>query len=313
MPTVSVIMPAYNVAQYIGEAIESVIAQTFMDWELIVVDDGSTDDSGAIAASYAALDRRIRVVRQPNGGLSAARNHAIRIARSDLFAILDSDDLWTPSFLAAQVALLQQHPEVDIVTGNGWNLGGWWDGTPWRPYPDPSPHPSLVEILRDEKSVFIMSVMRRRVYETIGAFDETLRSSEDYHFWLRAALAGFRFLRNDRPLAYYRRREGSLSSSDVRMMQGILRVYEKFRPLLVPYPTELQILNAQVVRFQRELLAAEAREALSAGRFGVAARRLVELFWKRGGTMFALARLLVRRAPRRIVRALQPRRQEASP
>lgn len=315
MPTVSVIMPAYKVADYIGEAIESVIAQTYTDWELIVIDDGSPDDSGAIAASYAACDRRIRVARQDNGGLSAARNHAIRLARGELVAILDSDDLWLQSFLAAQVALLQQHPDIDVVTGNAWNLGSWRDGTPWRPYPDHRPQPSLMEILRDEEAIFIMAVVRRRVFEGIGGFDETLRSNEDYHFWLRAALAGFRFMRNDRPLGYYRRREGSLSANDIRMMRGILKVYEKFRPMLAPMLAELRILDAQVARFQGELLAAEARDAIAAGQIHVAASRLAELFWRRGGAVVGVVSLMARWTPRLLTRAYQMRRtrQEASP
>jgi glycosyltransferase involved in cell wall biosynthesis len=314
MPTVSVIMPAYKVEAYIGEAIESVIAQTYTDWELIVIDDGSPDESGAIAASYAASDPRIRVARQANGGLSSARNHGVRLARGEFMAILDSDDLWQPSFLAAQNALLQQHPEIDVVTGNAWNLGGWRDGTPWHPYPDPRPQPTLSEILRDEESIFIMSVIRRRVFESIGGFDESLRSNEDYHFWLRAALAGFKFMRNDRPLGFYRRREDSLSSSDVRMMRGILRVYEKFRPLLLATTAELAVLDAQVARFQCELLAAEARDAIAAGHINVAASRLAELFWRRGGAAVGVVSLMARWTPRLLTRAYQMRRtrQEAS-
>jgi glycosyltransferase involved in cell wall biosynthesis len=308
-------MPAYKVAEYIGEAIESVIAQTYTDWELIVIDDGSPDDSGAIAASYAACDRRIRVAQQANCGLSAARNHAIRLARGELLAILDSDDLWKPSFLAAQVALLQQHPDIDVVTGNAWNLGSWRDGSPLRPHPDHRPQPSLVEILGDEEAVFIMCVIRRRVFDCVGGFDETLRSNEDYHFWLRAALAGFRFMRNDRPLGYYRRREGSLSANDIRMMRGILKVYEKFRPLLLPMSAEIKILDAQVARFQGELLAAEARDAIAAGQIHVAASRLAELFWRRGGAVIGVVSLMARWTPRLLARAYQLRRtrQEASP
>ena len=313
MPLVSVIMPAYRVAAYIREAIESVIAQSYSDWELIVVDDGSPDESGAIAASYAAGDKRIRVARQANSGLSSARNHGIRLARGEFIAILDSDDMWQPSFLAAQVAVLQHHPEVDIITGNAWNLGSGRDGTLWHPCPDPRPHPNLLEILRDEEAVFIMSVVRRRVFDAIGGFDETLRSNEDYHFWLRAALAGFRFMRNDRPLAYYRRRPDSLSASDIRMTRGILCVYEKFRPGIATMPEALSILDAQVARFRCELLAAEAREALAAGHIKLAAARLAQLFWRRGTAL--VVSLMARWTPRLLTRACQLRRmrQEAAP
>jgi hypothetical protein len=153
------------------------------------------------------------------------------------------------------------------------------------------------------------------VFEAIGGFDETLRSNEDYHFWLRAALAGFTFMRNDRPLGYYRRREGSLSANDIRMMRGILCVYEKFRPLLAPLPAERAILDAQVARFHGELLAAEARDAIAAGHINIAANRLAELFWRRGGAVVGVVSLMARWTPRLLTRAYQLRRtrQEASP
>ena len=96
MPAVSVIMPAYNVAPYIGEAIESVLNQTFDDLELLIVDDGATDGSDVIADLYASRDRRIRVIRQANAGISAARNHGLRVASSPVIAVLDSDDVWEP-------------------------------------------------------------------------------------------------------------------------------------------------------------------------------------------------------------------------
>ena len=102
-----------------------------------------------------------------------------------------------------------------------------------------------------------MSVFRRRVYEAIGGFDEALRTNEDYDYWLRAALAGFRFWRNDRPLGHYRRRDDSLSASDVNMLAGILRVYRKLRPLLADRPAELRIAR----RAGRAVRARVARRA----------------------------------------------------
>src|SRR5829696_5216274 len=124
MPAVSVIMPAYNVAPYIGAALESALAQTFADLEVVVVDDGSTDETAAVVEPFAARDGRVRLLRKPNGGLSSARNHALRHARGDAFALLDSDDLWDPGFLAAQADVLRARPDVAIVTANARYLGG---------------------------------------------------------------------------------------------------------------------------------------------------------------------------------------------
>ena len=314
MANVSVIMPAYNVTPYIGAAIDSVVAQTMPDWELLIVDDGSTDGTAAIVQAYAAKDPRIRLLTQTNGGISVARNHALRRATGDFFAILDSDDLWEPRYLEGQLAIFAAHPEVDVVTGNGWFLGGRHHGRPARPYPDARPQPTLATILGDEEAIFIMSIMRRRVYDAIGGFDERVRSNEDYDFWLRAAIAGFVFRRNDEPLGHYRRRDDSVSASQVAMLKGILRVYEWTRPRLAGRTAELEILERQMARFQRELLAAQARDALNAGDVDVAGDHLSAMYRHSGGAIVKLASVMARWTPKLLSRAYQRRRarQEAA-
>lgn len=308
MPAVSVIMPAYNVAPYIAEAISSVLAQTFTDYELIVVDDGSTDETAAIVRTFMGRDPRIVLVQQENRGLAAARNAALRAASAPLLALLDSDDIWAPEFLAEQVAILDARPDVDIVTGNAWTLGSHEDGLPARPTPDPRPAPNLATILTDELSVFIMSVFRRRVYETIGGFDDMLRTNEDFDFWLRAAIAGFVFARNDKPLGYYRRRDDSLSASQVRMLRGALRVYYKQRPSLLMDARSLRLLDDSVQRFEADLIAAEARDAINQKDFSSANRHLSALNERRGGAMVRVAKLLARWTPNLLWRAYQMRR-----
>ena len=303
MPAVSVIMPAYNVAPYIGDALASVLAQTFSDFEVVVTDDGSTDDTAAVVAPFAARDPRVRLLQKPNGGLSSARNHALRHAAGGTFALLDSDDLWDPGFLEAQIAILRARPEVAIVTGNARFLGGPRDGRPARPSPDSRPEPSLASILEDEQAIFIMSVFRREVYETIGVFDESMRTNEDYDYWLRAAAAGFRFARQDRPLAQYRVRNDSLSASEERMLRGILRVYGKLAPTLAGRPHERAILDRQVARFERELLAVQAKQAIETGRFTDAAAYLDALHARRPDLSIAIARLMARWTPGLLSRA----------
>jgi len=297
MPTVSVIMPAYNVAAYIGAAIESVLAQTHREVDLWIVDDGSTDDTAAVTSAYAARDHRVHLLRQPNAGISSARNRALRHAQGEMLAILDSDDVWEPEFLQAQLDVLHARPDVDIVTANAWFLGSRLHGRPVRPTPDPRPQPDLVSILADEQAVFIMSVMRRRVYETVGPFDEELRTNEDYHYWLRAAIAGFKFARNDRPLAHYRRRDDSLSANEVRMLKGIMRVYDKVRPQLADRPRELEMLERQYARFDAERLAAEARVAIEARDYRTAGNLLAELNARRRSRKIRVATWMARFAP----------------
>ena len=308
MPAVSVVTPAYNVAPYLGATIESVLSQTFDDWELLIVDDGSVDETLEIATAYAHRDPRIVIIQQANGGISAARNRALANAAGALIAILDSDDVWLPQYLEKQVRILEAHPEIDIVTGNAWFLGSRRDGQLARPYPDTRPVPDLVNLLADEESVFIMSVFRRRVFDVVGGFDASLRTNEDYDFWLRAAIAGFRFHRNDEPLGYYRRRDDSLSASEVRMLSGILRVYRKLRPSLIDRPRELAMLDAQIAKFDAERIAAEAREAMEARDFGRARLCLHELYSRRGGARLRLAVLMARWTPSLLVKAYTARR-----
>jgi glycosyltransferase involved in cell wall biosynthesis len=313
VPVVSIIMPAYNVEPYIGDAIRSALAQTFTDFELIVVDDGSKDGTAEMVGEMARQDSRVQLVQQPNRGLAGARNSAMRAARGEFFALLDSDDLWEPEFLAEQVAILQTRPDVDIVTGNGWCLGGVTHGELARPCPDPRPTPDLGSIIGDERCVFIMSVFRRRVYTTIGPFDEAMRSNEDYDYWLRAAVAGFTFARNDRPLGHYRIRTDSLSASDVRMLRGILHVYRKLRPTLAGQPREMTILDRQITRFEAEWLTAEARLALEIADFEAAREHLTALHARRGGAALGIARFLARWSPKTLKRVIRVKRAATLP
>ena len=313
MPAVSVIMPAYNVGPYIGDALRSALAQTFSDFEVIVVDDGSRDDTAEIVRTFTRADARVKLVQQANRGLAGARNSGLRASRGELFALLDSDDLWEPAFLAEQVAILRQRPGVDIVTGNGWYLGGARHGQTARPHPDPRPAPDLLSIVGDEWSVFIMSVFRRHVYTGIGPFDESMRSNEDYDFWLRAAVAGFTFVRNDTPLGHYRVRNDSLSASDVRMLRGILHVYTKLRPVIAERPREMAVLQGQIERFESELLAAETRLALEIADFEAAREHLSALHARRGGAALVFARLLARLSPNTLKRMIRLRRTTSQP
>jgi GT2 family glycosyltransferase len=290
-------MPAYNVAPYIGAAVGSVCAQTFADLELIVIDDGSTDGTPEIVAARAAADPRVRLLSQNNRGISHARNRALAVATGDVIAILDGDDLWTTGYLAAQLAIFDARPDVDVVTANAWFLGGPHDGRPARPCPDPRPEPTLAAMLADETAVFIMSAFRRRVIDSVGGFDETLRTNEDYDFWLRAAVAGHRFLRNDRPLGYYRRRGDSLSADEVRMLRGITTVLMKLRPVLADRPAERAILDAQLLRFDTERLAAEATAAIAAGDFPAARRHLSSLRLRKDGGAVRAAAFMSRWTP----------------
>jgi glycosyltransferase involved in cell wall biosynthesis len=126
---ISVVIPAYNAERYLAQALESVVRQTHTEIEIVVVDDGSTDRSADVARSYP--DSRVRVVEQPNGGPAAARNHGVRLARGELLAFLDADDLWEPRKLELQLEALQAHPAPAMAFGDLIQVRGPAD--PWAP------------------------------------------------------------------------------------------------------------------------------------------------------------------------------------
>ena len=297
MPAVSVITPAYNAAPYLADSARSALGQTFRDLELIIVNDGSTDRTLAVAHQIKSMaPSRVRVLSTGNGGPSAARNAGLAAATGDYFALLDADDVWEPPFLTRQMAVFADIPTVDLVTGNGWNLGGHRHGQPVRPCPDPRPAVTLASIITDERAVFVMTVFRRRVFETIGGFDESLRGNEDFDYWMRAAIAGLRFHRNSEPLAWYRRRQDSLSADSVRMLSGAIAVCGKLRPRLTDRP-EGKVLDRQIAYYETELQAARVRAALGAHNVAEAREALEALHARRPTVRTAIAALLARHAP----------------
>jgi glycosyltransferase involved in cell wall biosynthesis len=312
MSLVTVIMPAYNVAPYLREAVESVVAQTYREWELVIVDDGSTDETAAIARDCLKFDDRIRLVRQENRGLAGARNTALREGRGQFFALLDSDDLWDPEFLESQMQVFARHPETALVSGSARFLGGPRSGEPTRPILRGAPVLTLEQMISDEAAVFIMTTFRREVVDTIGLFDAAKRRSEDWDFWLRAVSAGFVFRRNWTPLGSYRIREGSLSQNTPAMLQEMLHTLGKVRPHCTPGSGAQIALEAQVKRFERELLLARAKDALEGGRYPDAAAMLQQLRRKGGGALVAITAWLAEHAPHAALaayrlRALRPR------
>ncbi|MBI5896658.1 MAG: glycosyltransferase family 2 protein [Desulfobacterales bacterium] len=166
-PLVSVVVPTFNRAGEVAQAIDSVLAQTYPHWELIVVDDGSQDDTPRGLAAYGP---RIRTIRQENRGVSAARNRGILAAGGQFIALLDSDDYWLPDKLAAQIACFQRHPALMLCqTEEIWIRNGR------------RVNPKLPLCLISPSAV----MLRRSLLDEVGLFDETLPACEDYDLWLR--------------------------------------------------------------------------------------------------------------------------------
>jgi glycosyltransferase involved in cell wall biosynthesis len=297
VPQVSVITPAWNASRHLLDTAASVLAQTLTDWEWLIADDGSTDDTVRLVEELAAADPRIRLIRCAHGGPSAARNAAMGAARGAFFACLDSDDLWSPGFLQSQVDVFARHPDTGLVTGNGYFLGGPFDGHPARPVADGCAELTLADLIEDECSVFIMTVFRREVFDTIGGFDESQWTSEDYDFWLRAAMAGFIFRRNPTPLGRYRVRGDSLSRNRIRMIGGILQTFAKTQPRCVPGTAVRALVDRQIARWESELLLEESKLAIEQRDFSTAADRLSALYSRGGGRLVGATAWLAEHAP----------------
>ena len=226
MARVSVIMPAYNGAATIDEALRSIETQTYRDLEVIVVDDGSTDGTAAICEGRP----RLRLIAQENRGTAAARNHGIREARGELVAFLDQDDLWAPERLAAEVPVLDAEPEVGLVFSNFEHFGEkaerpgvrFDDAKVLRKIAGDRAFASLFK----KNLVHPATVLVRRVcLDAVGHFDESLYF-EDYDLWLRLARRyPIRYV--PAPLARVRLHETNKRQDDVAMQHSALAIIEK--------------------------------------------------------------------------------------
>lgn len=234
MPLITVVMPAYQAAGTIEQAITSVRAQTFSDWELVVVDDGSADATAAIAERQAEDDRRIKVMRlTKNVGAAAAMNQAWKAAASGLIAILDADDLALPHRLAVQVEYLSSRPTIAVLGGAAHFVDA--HGIFLRTVSRPGDHADLAR-RRWYVSPFVHSTvaMRRSFLEATGGYMDGLRLGEDYDLWMRGFHAGnFTYANLPEPLVVYRARRVQSwamiqAGAKVRMLAG-RREHRSFR------------------------------------------------------------------------------------
>jgi glycosyltransferase involved in cell wall biosynthesis len=225
-PLISVVIPAYNAAAYIGPTLDTVFAQTFTNFEVIVVNDGSPD-TAALESTLAPYRSRIRYIRQENRGPSGARNVAIKDARGSYIAFLDSDDVWLPRHLERQVAMLEADSSLGLVYSNavhiedGRAVGVAFDNTPQS-------LPVNFDALLEERATVNTSsavALRRAILEA-GLFDEQMRRCEDFDLWLRMAYSGVRVTFSREIQIGHRLANGLAASGDL-MKQALIQVYEK--------------------------------------------------------------------------------------
>jgi glycosyltransferase involved in cell wall biosynthesis len=302
-PVVSVIIPVY-VSQFLREAVDSVQGQTFRDYEIIVVDDGSPEplDLGR----WSGVDQvRLRSLRQENRGPAAARNTAIRAAQGEFLAFLDADDSWEPTYLAEQIAAMTRDGGLDAIY-----CGALMMGQPEadrQTLMESAPARDLVtcaSLLREGYTVFLSGVVaRRQTVLDAGLFDERFVHGEDFDLWLRMLKAGARMGFQRRVLLNRRLHAASLSYDALNHSEKGLLVLEKFRARQDLTAVERAAVDWRIRSFHAEVGLERAKRALAGGDFKAAIqgfRDANEFYrsWK-----LRLVRVLLRLWPTVIARA----------
>lgn len=224
MPKVSVIVPTYNAMSYIAETVASILNQTFTDFELILIDDGSSDGTAQWITQVA--DPRVKAITQENKGKAQTCNIGIRLAQGEYLAFLDHDDLWQPTKLEKQVNCLDQDPDAGLVTTWLTIIDGQSKVT--SDVMASSVEGQVWQQVIEKNSIHSASIplIRRRCFETVGMFDETLFPSEDWDMWIRIA-ARYTFAVVKEPLTQWRQHANNTSNDAQKMLRAGLSVLEK--------------------------------------------------------------------------------------
>jgi hypothetical protein len=235
-PAFSIVVPAYNAAATLPATLASIRAQQDPDHEVIVVDDGSADDTGDVAERLGAT-----LVRQANSGPAAARNNGVRAARGRWLAFVDADDWLMPSYLVRMRGLLESRPGVGLAYCDAWSYDEASGRVhrrsamgPYRPaVPPTDPEAFFLALLRTN-FVYVAAAAPRAVIEDLGGFDESLLGTEDWQMWMRIAAAGHRPAGTGDRLGVYRRRAGQLSGDQQRMLTGQVAAIRSLRGAVPP-------------------------------------------------------------------------------
>ncbi|MCM8790656.1 MAG: glycosyltransferase [Candidatus Omnitrophica bacterium] len=229
MPAVSVIIPTYNCAHYIAEAVDSVLSQTFGDIEIIIIDDGSTDETSGVLERYSG-EGKLRCIIQRHAGLPASRNRGLEEATGEYIAFLDADDMFLPDKIERQVRAFQKHPGYDVIY-SGWRY--FYDGKKEETFPSTYARLSgdLLFFLKRSNFIHVSTVILRRVCLDSLRFDTSLESHEDWDFFLKLAFAGRRFLCLDEELAIVRVRRTSMTASRPTMDSSRVIVGERAKTM----------------------------------------------------------------------------------
>lgn len=253
IPEISIIIPVYNGSEYIEETVNSVIAQTCTNWELIITNDGSTDQTGQILKALQDRDSRILVVTQQNGGMGKARNAAIAIARGEYLAFIDADDLWVPEKLDKQLAAMRDSG-ADLVYTSGYLFKGdlrnivreWRVPAGMHGYDD-----FFVKQLYGFTVPVLSVLVKRSLAVAVGGFEESRKSqlAADYQLWLKIMDKGARFFGVDECLFFYRIHEKQSTFGDTLALGPVLWSLKFAKLESIPDSLKLKIMNQRLDRY----------------------------------------------------------------
>ncbi|MDQ2936448.1 MAG: glycosyltransferase family 2 protein, partial [Acidobacteriota bacterium] len=274
-PAVSVIVPAYNVAAYIADALASVFAQTFTNFEVIVINDGSPD-TAELERVLEPFRESMIYIKQENRGPSGARNAGIRRARGQYVAFLDADDVWLAEYLSEQIQALNADPALDLIYADA-TLFGEGDRA-GETFMDtcPSMGPVTLESLLSQRCVVITScvVVRRQTLIDAGLFDENYYRSEDFDLWVRLVYAGARLSYQRKVLARHRLRPDSLAGDPERLHECAIEVYANLGLKLKLTAHERALVDNQIANYEFDLALSKGKRELRNGNHKQAAASL---------------------------------------
>ena len=289
-------MPAYNAEKYIGESIESVVAQTYANWELLIVDDGSTDKTADIIRQYTAQDSRVKYLSQHNAGPGKARNTAIAESNGTLITFLDADDLWLPEKLERQLQALDS-TNADVIYSNGliiYEPGAAPGRTDFAIVAGTIESSNMLDILLLQNRIPVQSVMvRKEACQKAGPFDESkeFRGCEDYELWLRLAIHGAVFHGMNEKLIKYRRHPAAITHHDTGWLKPALRVVSHH---IDAGTLDENTKRNRIRRLYRDVIAALLEE----GKLAEAKEFLREFSaWDKAGIVTSLQKLLMKVSP----------------
>lgn len=308
-PEVSIIVPAFNSSKYIREALDSVFAQTFDRYEVIVINDGSLD-TDALEEELKRFPTKLSYIKQENRGAAAARNAGLRAARGELVAFLDADDVYVPDFLEKQIELLNRS-NADLVFSDAMLFGD----SPLAGHTFMELQPSRGEVTSEsllslKVTVLTSTVLARKApIMEVGLFDESLRRGQDFDLWWRLAKAGVRFAYQREELAHHRIVESGLSGGTISQLQRTLTVLESIKARYSLTPGEKAALEFNMKRTLRELALERGKEKLLGRDFAGARQAFDEARKLRAGWKLLVVCFVLRIAPEMLWKVYHRREQ----